>query len=72
MAKARSSSKSSKTDRSNRTYKTRGFSIDPQLEESAMNRARELNMSWSEYVRRCLEADIRVGGPMQIKPGSRK
>ena len=51
-----------------RTALSRGVSIDPQLYERAEARWKSLGMVWSEYVRRCIEADLREGGSMVIIP----
>lgn len=61
-----------KSKKTGRTYKTRGISIDPELLEKAEQRAHDLKMGWSEYVRRCLEADLAKGGDMVIVPKTKR
>ena len=51
-----------------RAYESRGISIDPETLRLALARAEELELGWSEYVRRCIKADIVRGGTMKLYP----
>lgn len=53
-----------------RIYKSKAVSMDPKLQSDAEDRARSLNMSFSDYVRRCLIVDIYKGGKMVIEPNA--
>ena len=44
--------------------------MDPKLRADAEKRAAELEMSFSDYVRRCLIIDIYQGGKMGFRPGA--
>jgi hypothetical protein len=68
MPKRKATSKKSQT---NRTFVSRGTSMEDTLYEKALARAKSLGMSWSEYVRRCLERDLREGGDVVIMPRDR-
>lgn len=53
-----------------RVFKSKAVSMDPKLRADAEKRAAELEMSFSDYVRRCLIIDIYQGGKMVISPRS--
>jgi hypothetical protein len=55
-----------KEKKDGRVYLSKGISVEPMLFDAAMKRATELRMSWSEYVRRCMESDLASGGDMKI------
>ena len=61
-----------KKTKSGRVFLTKGMSVDPVMYKAAMTRAAELRMTFSEYVRRCMEADLATGGDLHITPRNPK
>lgn len=57
-----------RTKTTGRVYKSKAVSMEPKLRADAEARAKSLDMSFSDYVRRCLIMDIYQGGKMVISP----
>jgi hypothetical protein len=53
-----------------RTHASKGVSMDPAFAKRITERAESLNMTFSQYVRYCLELDVNKG-PITVTPKKR-